>query len=171
MTTPMLAVCPALSLAAALALLMLCGGIIHSDFTRRQIPNAYCAAIVALSAMWWIGQGGWSGLVTFAQQVFVAVLLGIPLLLLFALRVFAGGDVKLILALVLWVPVQGIGVMLVVTVLCGGLLAIVLAALHRVFCAVRADSVPYGIPIIAGAMLILIPEIRDVLNALPSVHA
>jgi len=155
---------PTLSLAAIVTLLLLCGGIIHSDVTQRRIPNAYCLAVAGLAVFWWLGLSGWSGLVGLLQQMLVPLLAAIPLLVLFALRVFAGGDVKLLLAMLLWVPMNGISAMLIVMVLGGGVLALALKASSRVFCAVKARTVPYGIPIIAGALLILIPEFRTVLR-------
>lgn len=152
---------------AALTLLLLCGGVIHSDFTRRRIPNAYCVAIAGVAVLWWLGGGGLPGLLALAKHLIVPLIVAIPLLVLFALRIFAGGDVKLLLALVLWVPSEGIVAMLMVTILGGGILAVALKLLNRVFRGVNADTVPYGVPIVAGALLILLPQFRYVMGVSP----
>ncbi|WP_394660020.1 prepilin peptidase [uncultured Novosphingobium sp.] len=160
------AVYPGLTLAAALAMLLLCGAIVYSDFAHRRIPNGYCAAIAVLSVLWWVGLGGVSGLVGLAYQLAVPLLAAIPLLALFAARVLAGGDVKLLLSLLLWTPAALVLPMLIVIILGGGALGLVLKLLKRLFCAVNADTVPYGVPIIAGALLVLIPEFRMAMSAL-----
>ena len=154
---------PSLAMLAALACLLLCGGIIHSDVTQRRIPNFYCAAIAILAVGWWVGVAGWTGLLGFLKHLSVPMFAALPLLLLFALRILAGGDVKLLLALLLWVPASGVAAMVIVTILGGGILGLILCVLKRVFCSVKSDSVPYGLPIVTGALLILLPQFRLVL--------
>jgi len=156
-------VSPWLAMLSALSCLLLCGGIIHSDVTQRRIPNFYCGAVATLAVAWWVGVDGWAGLLNLVKHLAVPLIAALPLLLLFALRILAGGDVKLSLALLLWIPGSGVAAMVIVTILSGGFLALVLCALKRVFCAVKDESVPYGVPIIAGALLILLPQFRLVL--------
>lgn len=157
------AVFPDVALLVIVGLMLICGGLIHSDVTRRRIPNGYCLAICALAVPWWIGQEGWGGLIGLLEHLLVPLIAAVPLLLLFALRILAGGDVKLLLALLLWIPASSVAAMLIVTVITGGVLALAIKALSRLFCSARADTVPYAIPIVTGALLILIPQLRAAL--------
>jgi prepilin peptidase CpaA len=156
---------PILAAWCALLLLFLCVAVAHSDVKRRHIPNRYCAAIAALALVWWVGQGGRSGLLDFTCHLIIPLLVAGPLLGFFAIGILAGGDVKLLLALLLWVPADGVGAMLVVMVLTGGLLGMVILVLRRIFASVKGDTVPYGVPIIFGALVVLMPDLRDVLGS------
>ncbi|WP_043975607.1 prepilin peptidase [Novosphingobium sp. P6W] len=149
---------PWLAAAAALGLLLLCGAVIHSDLGRRRIPNTLCIAIASLGLVFAVGETGWSGFPTFAWRMAIAALVAGPLVLLFLLRLLGGGDVKLIAALLLWVPASGIPAMLAVTILAGALIAVALNLLNRLFCFIRADTVPYGAAIVTGALCVLIPR-------------
>ncbi|WP_159979575.1 MULTISPECIES: prepilin peptidase [unclassified Novosphingobium] len=151
-------VLPWLAAAAALGLLLLSGAVIHSDLGRRRIPNSLCIAIAVLGLLFAVGEAGWSGLPDFAWRMAIAVLVGLPLALLFLFRLLGGGDVKLLAALLLWVPASDMPAMFAVTVLTGALVAIALKLLNRVFCFIRADTVPYGLAIVVGALCVLIPR-------------
>lgn len=155
---------PWLAAAAALGLLLLCGAVIHSDLGRRRIPNTLCTAIALLGFVFAVGETGWSGFPNFAWRMAIAALVAVPLVLLFLLRLLGGGDVKLIAALLLWVPASDIPAMLAVTILAGALIAIALN-LNRLFCFIRADTIPYGVAIVSGALWVLIPRFDDLATA------
>lgn len=153
---------PFLALLSALALLLLCGGLVHADITKRRIPDAYCVALAILASLWWVGEGGWPGLLGFLAHLLVPLVCALPLIALYYLRVLGAGDVKLILALLLWIEPAGVGSMLMVMALVGAVLAIGLQVLHRVFWRIEVDSVPYSLAIVAGALQVLLPQIRNV---------
>jgi prepilin peptidase CpaA len=141
-----------------------------SDFTRLIIPNRICAAIVALYPAHVIAAAApvdWQAAAWLAGAAFAAGTI------LFALRLVGGGDVKLLTAVILWAGPALLWPFLVVTVLAGGVLALSAAITHRYWrtLAVRvigratgvddaalpeALSVPYGVAIAAGGMLVAV---------------
>ncbi|CAH0529491.1 A24 family peptidase [Vibrio hippocampi] len=74
-------------------------------------------------------------------------------LALYVLRVMGGGDVKLIVALSLAIPVDALAGTLLLTTLVGGALSLFYLVKYRVFKLVSVEmgeSVPYGVAIAAG---------------------
>jgi len=137
----------------ALALLLVSAGI--EDARTREIANWKNAAIASLAPLWWWSNGFllWPDLgihLGIAAGVFVLFL--VP----FYFGWMGGGDVKMIGALALWFPLQGLLWMLIIMSLLGGALTL-LVVIDR---AVRRNSeieVPYGVAI-AIAALISLPE-------------
>ncbi|TCM15385.1 prepilin peptidase CpaA [Novosphingobium sp. PhB165] len=156
---------PDVVIACFLALLVLCGAVACTDVTRRRIPNALSLAVAFLAVPYWLGWAGAWGLLALLLHVLPIGLLAIPLVLLFWLRLFGGGDVKLILAMALWVPPQDLPAFCMAVALAGGLLGGGMQVLHLVFWRVKTDSVPYGLAIAAGAIAVLGPAIRLALAA------
>ncbi len=135
-----------------------------TDFTRLIIPNRVCLAIVALYPAYVIASGGtvdWLEALALAGTVF-----GVGVVL-FALRMTGGGDVKFMSAVVLWVGPPLFWPFIVVTGLVGGVMGLALAINHRYWrtLAVRivglttgareealpqAMHIPYGVAIAAG---------------------
>jgi len=142
---------------AALGLILAAGAAVHSDLTRRQIPHLLCAAIAILALVFAIGEGGWAGLVDFACRLGLAIVIALPLMLLFVIRALGGGDVKLLLALLLWVPASDMPLMLAIVVLTGAAMAAALGLVKRWFC-FRPATVPYGLAIVTGALAVLLPR-------------
>ena len=124
-----------------------------TDLQRRQIDN-WLNAVIALGAplFWWA-----SGLSLTDVGIQLAVAAGAFAVLagLFALRAMGGGDVKLLTALALWLPLTPFLKLLVMMALVGGLLTIVIAAWHRIRRAEGKVQIPYGVAI-AGAGLWII---------------
>lgn len=123
-----------------------------SDARRFTIPNWLCGAVALLSLPHWLGSGAalWPGLViqvSFALAVF-AVFAAV-----FALGAMGGGDVKLIAALALWLPVGRFMEMMVVVAIAGGLLTLTLLGIHRWRQRPGQPEIPYGLAIVAGAAL------------------
>ena len=124
------------------------------DWRSRTIPNWLNGAI-ALGAIpfWWA-----SGLSLWPD---VAVQLGVALAVftLFALAfhfgAMGGGDVKMVAALALWLPVGAVLKLLVIMSIAGGLLTIAMLIPHRIAKSAGQPEIPYGIAIaFAGFWLI-----------------
>ncbi|MEO9130566.1 MAG: prepilin peptidase [Sphingomonas sp.] len=137
----------------ALALLLVSAGI--QDARTREIANWKNAAIALTAPLWWWSNGLflWPDLgIHLGIAVGVFVLFLVP----FYFGWMGGGDVKMIGALALWFPLQGLLWMLIMMSLLGGALTL-LMIIER---AVRRNTeieVPYGVAI-AIAALISLPE-------------
>lgn len=108
-----------------LALLLLSAGI--EDARTRNIANWKNIAIALLAPVWWwvSGMAIWPDI---AIQVGIALLVFAFFAGAFALGQMGGGDVKLIGALALWLPVVPLVWMLVIMSLLGGALTLLLVA-------------------------------------------
>lgn len=140
-------------LLVALALLLVSAGI--QDARTREIANWKNAAIALLAPLWWWANGLalWPDV---AMQAGVAVLVFAFFLGAFALGQMGGGDVKMIGALALWLPVQPLVWMLVLMSLIGGGLTLLMVIDKRL----RRDAggpleIPYGVAIAIAALLVL----------------
>jgi prepilin peptidase CpaA len=150
------------------------------DVATRTIPNSIVAivAVVGFTARLLMG------LSAFAISAAAAVVLFIFLLLLHARGVLGGGDVKLIPAIALGLPLPSINHFVFITVMSGGVLALLhllarwtlrgrppLAPpprgaflLHRVFRAerwriARHGSLPYGVAIACGGIWVIMSRV------------
>ena len=141
----------ALFLIGALALLLVSAGI--EDARTREIANWKNAAIALLApAWWWVnGIGLWPDL---AVQLGVALLVFALFFGAFCMGQMGGGDVKMIGALALWLPLQPLVWMLVVMSLLGGALTLLFLIERWVRRTREAPiEIPYGVAIaIAGLM-------------------
>ena len=124
------------------------------DARRFVIPNRLCAAVALLSLPYWWASGAafWPG---YAIQVGLAIGALIVFSALFAAGLMGGGDVKLIAALALWLPVGRFIEMILLVALAGGLLTLGLLAWHRWRRRPDRPQIPYGLAIIAGAVAML----------------
>jgi prepilin peptidase CpaA len=139
----------ALLVALAGALLVWAG---IEDARRRTIANGKNLALALLAPAWWWANGLalWPDM---ALQLGVATLLFLPFVLLFALGWMGGGDVKMLGALALWLPIGAFVEMLVVMSVAGGIITVLLMIEARVRRNTAALEVPYGVAI-AGAALV-----------------
>lgn len=139
-------------LLGALALLLVSAGI--QDARTREIANWKNAAIALLAPLWWWANG-------LAIWPDMALQLGIALAVFalfagaYALGQMGGGDVKMIGALALWLPLQPLVWMLVLMALLGGALTLVMLAdkwlrKHR-----DLVEIPYGVAIAIAALIVL----------------
>jgi prepilin peptidase CpaA len=143
-----------LSWASLAGLGMLLAAAAVSDARRFIIPNWLCGAVAALSLPYWLGAGGalWPG---YAFQIGLAAAVFAALAALFAFGLMGGGDVKLLAALALWLPVQRFVEMMIVVAVAGGLLTLGLLIAHRLRRRSGRPEIPYGLAIVAGAALTL----------------
>lgn len=143
----------AVMLAVVLAALLLAAGI--EDARTREISNAKNAAIALLAPAWWWALGlGWGEM---AVQVAMAAVVLAVFLGVFAAGWMGGGDVKMIAALALWLPLGGFVQMLMVMSVLGGAITLALLVERRWQRRIGAVEVPYGVAIAAAALLALPP--------------
>ena len=130
-----------------------------TDIRRREIDNTLTAAIALTAPLFW-----WASALPLwpdiAWQVGVALIALAALTALFATGLMGGGDVKLLVALALWIQPLWFLRLLMVMALAGGVLTLAMAlwhfAPHRK--ALRSASklqVPYGVAISAAGLWVL----------------
>ena len=149
----------ALALLGLLGLFLVSAGI--EDARTRQIANWKTAAIALIAPAWWWANGvaPWPDM---AWQVGVAALVFAFFVGAFALGQMGGGDVKLIGALALWLPLTPLIWMLVVMSLVGGVVTLLLLIEARLRRTTTRLEIPYGVAIaIAGLLAIREPIINQ----------
>jgi len=113
----------------ALALLLVSAGI--EDARTREIANWKNAAIALLAPLWWWSNGFliWPDL---GIHIGIAAGAFIVFLVPYLVGWMGGGDVKMIGALALWFPLQGLLWMLIIMSLLGGALTLLMLIEHVV---------------------------------------
>jgi prepilin peptidase CpaA len=141
-----------IAMIAALALLLVSVGV--EDARTREIANWKNALIALAAPLWWVAQGyaPWPDM---ALQLGVAAIVFALFVGAFALGQMGGGDVKLIGALALGLPVQPLLMMLVVMSLVGGALTVVMMIEKKVRRSEGLLEVPYGVAIAIAGLLAL----------------
>lgn len=140
-------------LVVTLGVLLVSAGV--EDARKREIANWKNAAIALLALPWWWANG-------LAIWPDMGIQIGVALLVFsffagaFALGQMGGGDVKLIGALALWLPVQPLIWMLILMSLIGGGLTLLMVAEKKL----RRRGpmpleIPYGVAIAIATLLIL----------------
>lgn len=142
-------------LLCALVVMLLVAAV--GDIRTRIIPNRLNLAIALLAPLFWWAHGEPSGaiLLHLAFAVGALVLFGA----FFALGMMGGGDVKLIVALALWLPPMGMLTMLVWMAIGGGVLTMIMLILHALRRAPGRPEVPYGVAIVLATFLVLANDI------------
>ena len=139
------------ALPVLLALLLVSAGI--EDARRREIANWKNAAVALLAPAWWWASG-WPLWPDIAAQLLLAAVVFALFVGAFAFGWMGGGDVKLIGALALWLPLQPLVWMLIVMSLGGGALTLVMLAERAWRKSGRIEG-PYGVAIAIAALLTL----------------
>jgi prepilin peptidase CpaA len=135
----------------ALTLILLLAGI--EDARRREIANWKNAAIALLAPLyWWMSGYGWSDI---AWQVGIALAVFALFVGVFHFGWMGGGDVKMIGALALWLPVQALMFMLMLMSIIGGVLTLVMMLDHWRRKPAGPVETPYGVAIAMAAMIAL----------------
>lgn len=148
-------------LLGALALVLLSAGI--EDVRFRTIANAKNAAIALAAPLWWwaSGMSPWPDI---AIQIGCAALVFAIFVGAFAMNMMGGGDVKLIGALALWLPLAPLLRMLLLMSLLGGALTLLMLLhkwIRRRGASDTAIEVPYGVAITLAALIILCEPILN----------
>ncbi|WP_380872180.1 hypothetical protein ACFB49_31290 [Sphingomonas sp. DBB INV C78] len=150
----------------AIALLYVAWG----DIRTRTIPNWLNAAIALAAPLWWLAWwpsqdiAFWPGI---GWQLGTAAAVFAIFALCFHFGMMGGGDFKLLVALALWLPPLPLFRMITVMALAGGVLTIVMMALHRARKAGWRPEVPYGLAISFAALWVLA---NDILTTPVSYH-
>ncbi|TPG13513.1 A24 family peptidase [Sphingomonas oligophenolica] len=140
------------ALVVALGLMLVSAGI--EDVRVREIANWKNAAIALAAPLFWWSSGLslWPDMAVqllFAGIVF-AIFCGV-----FAMGWMGGGDVKLIAALSLWMPLVRFVDMMIIMSIAGGVVTLVMVIDSVIRKSSRAIEVPYGVAIAIAALLVL----------------
>ena len=139
-------------LLAMLATLLVAAAV--TDLKKREIPHTVVIAIALLAPLFWwsTGLSLWPDA---ALQIGIALVVFALFAAAFAFGWMGGGDVKLLSALVLWLPAGAVLTLLVIMSVFGGALTAATMIHHRVRRAEGAPEIPYGVAIaFAGLWLI-----------------
>ena len=139
-----------MGLLVVLGLLLLAAGI--EDARRRTIANGTNLVIALLAPVWWWAQGyaPWPDM---AVQLLIGAVALAGFAGLFALGMMGGGDVKLIAALALWLPVAPFTAMLIVMSIAGGVVTVAMMIERRLRRRTDVLEVPYGVAIAFAGLL------------------
>ena len=138
-----------LGLMAVLRLLMIAAAI--SDLRSRTISNELNAAIALLAIPFWIASGlaVWPDMPIQFGAAFAVFLVFAGL---FAIGAMGGGDVKMIGAVMLWIPLPLFLPMLTVMAVGGGILSAVMLIHLKIRRSEKPVEVPYGVAIAAAGL-------------------
>lgn len=121
-----------------------------SDAQRRIIPNWLTAIVALLAIPYWLSAG-----MTLWPEIALQLALAAGVLVifagLFALGLMGGGDVKLLAALALWLPLPRFIELIVIMSLAGGLLTLAMVVRHKWQRRLGQPEIPYGLAIVAAA--------------------
>ncbi len=125
-----------------------------ADIRTRTISNELNATIALLAIAFWfvVGEAVWPDL---AIRIGIAVGLFLLFAVLFLMRWMGGGDVKMIGALALWLPLPALVAMLTVMALAGGVIALVLLIRQKWRPNAEKPEVPYGVAIALGGLWVI----------------
>ena len=142
-------------------LIFVLGGLLVSagieDARTREIANWKTAAVALLAPVWWYANGldPWPDM---AVQLGCALAVFAVFLVAFHFGLMGGGDVKLIVALALWLPFASFLTMMMVMSIAGGVVTLIMMSESRIKKSRENIEVPYGVAIaIAGLLAIREP--------------
>lgn len=132
-----------------LGLLMIAAAI--SDLRSRTISNELNAAIALLAIPFWIvtGLALWPDIPTQFGIAFAVFLFFVGL---FAIGAMGGGDVKMIGAVMLWIPLPLVIPMLTIMAVGGGILSAAMLVHLKMRPSDQPVEVPYGVAIAAAGL-------------------
>jgi prepilin peptidase CpaA len=136
-----------------LAILLVVAAVI--DVRTFTISNRLNLAVALMAPLYWWAANLplWPDI---GQQIIAAVLVFALLAVAFYAGMMGGGDVKLAAALALWFSVKSTVTFLIFMSITGGLLTLVVVALHRIRKKDGKPQIPYGVAIALGGLIILI---------------
>lgn len=145
----------AYTLLAILAALLVVAAV--GDIRSRIIPNGLNGAIALLAIPFWfaIGLDAHAMLI----QVGLAGLVLAIFAICFMIGMMGGGDVKMLAAIGLWMPLGKMMTLLVWMALAGGVLAAGMLIWHRLRKNTDKIEIPYGVAISGATLLIIANDI------------
>ncbi|BAK65034.1 Flp pilus assembly protein protease [Sphingobium sp. SYK-6] len=139
-------------LSAALALLLLWGA--ATDLRSRIISNRLNLGIALLAPLWW-----WANGLALYPDVVLQIALALTVFVLFAvlfsLGMMGGGDVKMLAAIALWLPLQAMSLLIVVMALIGGVVTLATVVHHRMSRRIGRPEIPYGVAIALAGLWVM----------------
>ncbi|MBB4642129.1 A24 family peptidase [Rhizorhapis suberifaciens] len=141
-----------LTLVAALSALLVIAA--FTDIKSRIISNRLNITVAALAPLFWIATGLplWPGMFI---QIVLATIIFISFALMFALGFMGGGDVKLLGALALWLPLQPMMTLLLVMSILGGAVTAVTVLHHKIGRHTGRPEIPYGVAIALAGLWVV----------------
>ena len=138
-----------LGLMVLLGVLMIAAAI--SDLRSRSISNELNAVIALLAIPFWIASGlaAWPDV---PIQFGAALAVFLVFAGLFAIGAMGGGDVKMIGAVMLWIPLPLFMPTLTVMAVGGGILSAIMLIYMKLRPSEKAAEVPYGVAIAAAGL-------------------
>jgi prepilin peptidase CpaA len=124
------------------------------DWRTRTIPNWLNAGIALLAIPWWWANGLplWPGV---AVQLGIALGVLIVFFLAFQMGQMGGGDVKMLVALALWLSPVALIKLIMIMAVAGGVLTIAMLIPHRMLKSAGNPEIPYGIAIAFAAFWLI----------------
>ena len=124
------------------------------DLRTRTIPN-WLNGTIALGALpFWVvsGMAFWPDM---ALQIGVAAAVFALFAVAFYLGAMGGGDVKMVAAISLWLPLGAVIKLLVIMSLAGGVLTIAMLVRQRLSKSEKQIEIPYGVAIAFGGFWLI----------------
>ena len=124
------------------------------DLRTRTIPNWLNGAIALGAIPFWLvsGLSVWPDM---AIQIGVALAVFAVFALAFHLGAMGGGDVKMVAALALWLPLGAVLKLLVIMSIAGGVLTVAMLVRHRLAKSGQELEIPYGVAIAFGGFWLI----------------
>ena len=124
------------------------------DLRTRTIPNWLNGAIALGAIPFWLvsGLSIWPDM---AIQIGVALAVFALFALAFHLGAMGGGDVKMVAALALWLPLGAVIKLLVIMSIAGGVLTVAMLVRHRRAKSGKELEIPYGVAIAFGGFWLI----------------
>ena len=124
------------------------------DLRTRTIPNWLNASIALGAIPFWLfsGMSLWPEI---ALQVAVAAAVFGLFAIAFHFGAMGGGDVKMVAAIALWLPLGAVVKLLVIMSLAGGVLTVAMLARRRLAKSREQLEIPYGVAIAFGGFWLI----------------
>jgi prepilin peptidase CpaA len=124
------------------------------DLRTRTIPNWLNGAIALGAIPFWIASGMalWPDI---AFQVAIAAAVFGLFTVAFCMGAMGGGDVKMVAAIALWLPLGAVMKLLVIMSLAGGVLTIAMLVRRRMAKSRAQLEIPYGVAIAFGGFWLI----------------
>lgn len=137
---------------AALGCLLLAA--VFTDLRRRTIEHWTNGSIALLAPVYWwaAGYAPWPDM---AIQIGLALGVFAFFTAIYATGAMGGGDVKLLGALALWLPIAPLLNMLFIMAIAGGVITLIALIIHKIRKSNGKIEVPYGVAIAIGGLWVM----------------